>query len=144
MGTDPTVVSDAVSGLRNLGYREADARSAVRNAIAALAGRPAPAEAIVVEALRLRGASLARETSPRYGNGTVHVDSEAQMTAAPEVASGAAHVGSPMTTAAPELPYGSAHVTTAELPAWLRDFLRRALAGDRSITVPIRVPARVV
>jgi len=34
--------------------------------------------------------------------------------------------------------------TTAELPAWLRDFLRRALAGDRSITVPIRVLARVV
>ena len=117
-----TMVADAISGLRNLGYRERDARVAASSAVASLGGEPASAEAIVLAALKTRGgASIARESPAAYG--------------------GAAHVGTGASISCePEPTYGSAHVGTEEFPPWLQDFLRRAFAGDRTITVPMRRP----
>lgn len=70
---------DAMSGLRNLGYRESEARASVDEALASLdaAGKPATAEAILTVALRARGAGLlAGEASAAYGEETARVGTD--------------------------------------------------------------------
>ena len=121
-----TTVADAISGLRNLGYRERDARAAVQTAVASLAGAPATAEAIVLAALKSRCAGLIARESPATYGGTAYVGSE------------------PSISCDPESTYGTAHVGTEEWPAYLRAFLRRVLSGDRTIAVQIKRPRCVV
>lgn len=113
---------DAISGLRNLGYRETEARAAVEAALAVLAGEPGTLETLVVAALKLNGAAmLAREPSATYGAAAMR--DELSMTSKSEAVYGSAHVGAAIAD---------------ELPAWVSEFLRRAMAEDRCMSVSLR------
>lgn len=100
---------DAISGLRNLGYREAEARASVDGAIAGLGSSGLTAEAILTAALRARGANLVAREGGGHCGASVVIESEST--------------------------YGSAHVGTKEPSVeWLSELYDRALAELEEFT----------
>ena len=67
------LIDDAISGLRNLGYRESDARAYVELALSSVAGMSS-VEELVVAALRMRGQALLAREGTGGGESTTVAD----------------------------------------------------------------------